>query len=297
MPRLLPLLLKTKPDDLDAFAAAVAVPIAFKAQQHTGFLWLTYEESSLSEIDCIETKPDEADPSKVVLVHEVLLDFGGYKVPFANAAPVVYENPDDPSGFVFLVPADPSNRCPSDATVPTSSDGVHLTFQGERRGCFECLAFIGDYYSRNSSSWHVGLRYAVAVKDKVVHQFYPVFDLRDGRRPLLKMCWDLTDHLDPDRTFLEFQAESVKPVPTGKSECSFELETPKHPEIVPTYFRTVTGEVIGFIPKKGSAKLVFELWTECPDPDLLDDLESAGDWRGDRVAGRLTLLLGATRSV
>ena len=108
--------------------------------------------------------------------------------------------------------------------------------------------------------------------------------LRDGRRPLLKMCWDLTDHLDPDRTFLEFQAKSVKPVSAGKGECNFGLETPKHQEIVPTYFRTVTGEVIGFIPKKGSARLVFELWTEYPDPRVLDDLESAGDWRGEMDA-------------
>ena len=114
------LLLKTKPDDLDAFAAAVSVSIAFKAQQHTGFLWLTYEESSLSEIDCIETKPDEADPSKVVLVQEVLLDFGGYKIPFANAAPVVYENPDDPSGFVFLVPAESSE------SLPERRDGANV---------------------------------------------------------------------------------------------------------------------------------------------------------------------------
>ena len=280
------LFLKRPPDKLDAFAALVSALFEekFKKQsrpQHTSFLWLRHSESLLSEIATIESKPDEADPSKIVLVQEVLLDFGGYKIPFANAAPVVYENPEDPSGFVFLLPANPPNRCPSIATVPESSDGVHLTFKGERRGCFECLAFIGDYYSRHSSSWHVGLRYAVNVNDRIIHQFYPVFDLRDGRRPLLKMCWDLTDHLDPDRTFLEFQAESVKPVPTRKGHCNFDLETPKHREIVPTYFRTVIGKVIGLIPKKGSAKLVFELWTEHPDPRVLDDLESSGDWRGE----------------
>ena len=80
---------------------------------------------------------------------------------------------------------------------------------------------------------------------------------------------------------MNFKPSRSNPCRTGKSECSFDLETPKHQEIVPTYFRTVTGEVIGFIPKKGSARLVFELWTEYPDPDLLDDLESAGDWRGE----------------
>ena len=63
------------------------------------------------------------------------------------------------------------------------------------------------------------------VNEKVLHQFYPIFDLRDGRRPLLKMCWDLTNHLDPDRTFLEFQAQSVKPVPAGEGECNFGLES------------------------------------------------------------------------
>ncbi len=220
--------------------------------------------------------------SKVVLLNEVLLDFGGYKLPFGKDTPVIYEGQTEPSGFVFLVPPKPPNRYPpSDTPIPAPSDGVHLTFEGERRGCFECLTLIGDYYSHKSTSWHVGLRYAVNVNEKVAHQFYPVFDLRDGRRPLLKMCWDLTDHLNPDRTFLEFQAQSKKLVSAGRGKCNYRLKTPDHPEIVPTYFRTVTGEVIGVIPKKGSAKLVFELWTEYPDPRLLDDLESAGDWHGE----------------
>ena len=275
------LFLKTKPDNLDTFAAVVSIPIAFLAQQHTGFLWLAYDNSSLSEIACIETETDETDSSKVVLMDEVLLDFGGYKLPFGKNTPVVYENPADPTGFVFLAPSNPLNVCPPGATVPTLSDGVHLTFEGERRGCFECLAVIGDYYSQQRTSWHVGLRYVVKIDEKPVHQFYPVFDLRDGRRPLVKMCWDPTNHLNPDRTFLEFQGESKKLVSAGYGACNFRLKTPRDPKIIPTYFRTVTGEVVGFIPKKGSAKLVFELWTEYPDPRVLDDLESAGDWRGE----------------
>ena len=107
------LFLKTKPDNLDTFAAVVSIPIAFLAQQHTGFLWLAYDNSSLSEIACIETETDETDSSKIVLMDEVLLDFGGYKLPFGKNTPVVYENPAHPAGFVFLAPSNPIECLPA----------------------------------------------------------------------------------------------------------------------------------------------------------------------------------------
>ena len=45
----------------------------------------------------------------------------------------------------------------------------------------------------------------------------------------------------------------MKLVPDGGETCKFKLKIPNHPEIVPTYFRTVTGEVIGLSAAKGGA--------------------------------------------
>jgi hypothetical protein len=268
--------IKEVPEDRNKFEAAITAFLEEKLEEqcpeHTGFLWLVYDGASIEkEIDTIETKTDETDEEnpKVVVTEEKLLDFGGYQLPFGKDTPVVFEE-DDASytGFIFQYPPHPLNLCPSDANLPAPSDGVHLTFIGARRGCFECKCLIGDYYSEECASWHVGIRYAIKVGEGLAQQFYPIFDLRDGRRPLLKMCWDLADHLNPDRTFLEFLSKSVRLVPDGDEACKFELKIPDHQEIAPTYFRTVTGEVIGLAPQRDGAppaRLVFEIW-EKKDP-------------------------------
>jgi hypothetical protein len=268
--------IKEIPEDRDTFEREISRFLAEKLMgegpEHTGFLWLIYNDTSIEkEIDAIETKAEETDAenTNVVVTEEKLLDFGGYQLPFGKDTPIVFEK-DGASytGFIFQYPPEPLNLCPSDADLPVPSDGVHLTFIGPRRGCFECKCLIGDYYSQERTSWHVGIRYAIKVGEGLAQQFYPIFDLRDGRRPLLKMCWDLADHLNPDRTFLEFLSKSVKLVPDGEQECKFKLKIPEHPEIIPSYFRTVTGEVIGLAPQRGStqpARLVFEIW-EKKDP-------------------------------
>jgi hypothetical protein len=268
--------IKKIPEDRDSFETAITSFMAEKlpAQEpkHTGFLWLVHDGAIIEkEIDTIETRTDKTDEEnpKIVVTEEKLLDFGGYQLPFGKDTPVVFEE-DGASytGFIFQYPPHPPNLCPSDAIPPAPSDGVHLTFIGARRGCFECKCLIGDYYSNECTSWHVGIRYAIKVREGLAHQFYPIFDLRDGRRPLLKMCWDLADHLNPNRTFLEFLSNSVKLVPDGDEACKFKLKIPDHPEIVPTYFRTVTGEVIGLAPQRDGtppARLVFEIW-EKKDP-------------------------------
>jgi len=268
--------IKEVPEDRNKFEAAITAFLEEKLEEqgpeHTGFLWLVYDGASIEkEIDTIETRADETDEEnpKVVVTDEKLLDFGGYQLPFGKDTPVVFEE-DDASytGFIFQYPPHPLNLCPIDANLPAPSDGVHLTFVGARRGCFECKCLIGDYYSEECTSWHVGIRYAIKVGEGLAQQFYPIFDLRDGRRPLLKMCWDLADHLNPDRTFLEFLSKSVRLIPDGDEACKFKLKIPDHPEIVPTYFRTVTGEVIGLAPQRDDAppaRLVFEIW-EKKDP-------------------------------
>lgn len=264
--------IKEIPENHDIFADAIIAFLSEKSTpDHTSFLWLIYDdrfiESPVTEIDVIETKSDETDEENpnVVLVKEVLLNFGGYYLPFGKDTPVVLQQSgEDYAGFIFQYPPEPPNVCPSDAKLPLPTDGVHLAFTGNRRGCFECKCLIGDYYSQEDTSWHVGLRYAVQLGSNVRHQFYPVFDLYDGRRPILNMCWDLADHLNPNRTFLEFLGQSIELVLTGK-ECGLRMMIPNHPEILASYFRTVTGEVIGLIPQTDDeqpARLVFEVWED-----------------------------------
>jgi hypothetical protein len=269
--------IKEIPEDRDKFEKAITSFLTKKMMgqgpAHTGFLWLIYDGAIIEkEIDAIETRTDETDEEnpKVVMTKEKLLYFGGYQLPFGKDTPVVFEE-DDASytGFIFQYPPHPPNLCPSDTDPPAPSDGVHLTFIGPRRGCFECKCLIGDYYSQECTSWNVGIRYAIEVGEEgLAQQFYPIFDLRDGRRPLLNMCWDLADQLNPDRTFLEFLSKSVELVPDGDEACKFKLKIPDHPEVIPSYFRTVTGEVIGLVPQRESAppaRLVFEIW-ERKDP-------------------------------
>ncbi|MBS1913509.1 MAG: hypothetical protein JST22_16095 [Bacteroidetes bacterium] len=252
---------------------------------HTGFLWLNYspdESQPISQAARIVTM-EQTDPytqaTEVLVQEQALIDFGGYDIPVDESARVVYttvsevvgeELTDVFTGFAFEYPANPTPRCPIDSIVPAPDPNHSLTvpFSGAQSGCFCCPAIVDDYFSDASTSWDVALRYTVDV-GYIVEQFYPVFDLCDGRRPLLDMCWDPTDHLNPARTYLQFVGISLKWVDNGYGDCDYSLIIPHDADLMPTYFRTVTGERIAFAVPAAPARqprLVFEqrIWPPAP---------------------------------
>ncbi|MBS1913513.1 MAG: hypothetical protein JST22_16115 [Bacteroidetes bacterium] len=287
------LFLKEPPPEngMTTFVAAVNGALSGSEPCHTSFVWYTYNgaDGSLVEIKTVSTNavpvddeegedPDEdegeedyEDEYTVLVTETALFNFGGYKLPIGVNMRVVYERDggNDVTGFIFEYPEDPQPRYPAEAVVgpPDPQRNLHLTFNGDGRGCFEGIGFISDYSDDEETGWYVGLRYVLAVGCGLVPQYYPVFDFGDELRPLLEMRWDPTNHLDRNRTYLAFTGESIALVEDPPDSGVFRLEVPDSPEILPTFFRTVTGERIAFIPVtegEGRSKLLFETRDTAP---------------------------------
>lgn len=294
------LFMKEVPDN-DDLATALASDYSTATLSATGLLWLDYyydldDEFTLEELARVELDIHvdvNGDQTHLVAARAVI-DFGGYRIPIDEGMRVDYHLSDDDrngggriggpaedppiagypwggeghpgdiaNGFVIQHPADANPQCPDDVPIPAPDPfrTMYLMLTGANCGALQCLGIIGDYFSGNSTSWDVALRYVVKVGGSDIEQFYPVFDLRDGRIPLLWMCWYPCDQLNPERTYVEFLGKTVLLSDNGGG-CRYRFEAPENPELVATYFRTVTGERIGFALDGASPRrprLVFEI--------------------------------------
>ncbi len=277
--------------------------------EHTSFLWIAYipgditDEATALPIACVRTRSlpsdpggaedppeggssgelppsgdpppvdpsDDPPPDPVVVVSEVIIDFGGYHLPIGVGMVVDYTviPPLEPFGledirFSFMPPTPLPERCPPDAP-DAAGDRDHALFlwlAGAEPGAFEGIGMIGDLYSTASTSWNVGLHYVAAIGAAEAHQFYPIFDLRDDRLVLFRMLWNPLAPLEPERSYLEFLGQSIILEPNGCGDCYYAVTTPPRQEYLRTFFRTVTGEIVALAPCPGAARpprLVFEV--------------------------------------
>ncbi len=259
---------------LDAFAARVAANYGSTPPANVDFVWMAYDTAadSIEEIaHVVTTYTEDDDEVRHYLTSGTeVIDFGGYKLPIDDKVRVLYSATAKPgaiwgeaTGFVLEYPDPPSPKCPSARAVaqPDPMKSMYLNMTGERAGCLQATAVIFDYYSDLPSSWDVGLRYVAAIDGTDVEQFYPVFDPDGDCFPLLWMCWDPCDHLNPTRTFLTVHRQFVELSNVGEESCDVEL-VPCVVDYLPTFFRTVTGERIALSPVDWGAdpaKLVFEM--------------------------------------